>query len=237
MAGKEPLAAWSDADITRVLREHGETLVPITATTRSFLLKKAKRLLTKSNEETRDGEGTEPLTDDGAVGRETPSRGEKFEGYYGVTGLNEGAALGPSAPLSPSVYTSRAEALKAVKSTPGARFRKFDSQERAEAFSRLHVAPSTAVTTGIPSLSEERSNSYPAPKPPDLAKLRHVIERGDVDAFAAAVGSNPRYLITPSDTPQVSHSARVFHDKTQTVWRHCGNPFHRAKCPSFSPSL
>ena len=235
MAGEKPMAAWSDADIIRVLREHGEAMVPITATTRSFLLKKVKRLLTKSSEDTRDGEGAEPSADSETVARKTPSGEEKFEGYYGVAGLNEGGGLGPSAPPSPSVYTSRAAVLKVIKSTPGARFKKFDSQESAEAFSRLQLSPSTAATASAPPLAEERANAYPAPKTADLSKLLLAIERGDVDAFTATVKSNPRYLITPSDTPQVS-LPRVFHDRcinTDTVDALCYVHVHRERGDSF----
>lgn len=226
MAGEKPLADLSDADITRVLREHGEPVVPITGTTRPFLLRKVERLLTKNSEDTRDAEPStdcetvsretrsgeeKSSTDCETVSRKTPLGEEKFEGYYGVAGLNEGAAalgpLGPSAPLSPSVYTSRAEVLKVLKSTPRARFKRFDSPESAEAFSRLHSSPSMAATTGSPLVSEERANDYPAPKLPDLSNFRRVIESGDVSAFTAAVRSNPRYLISSSDTPQVGRPA------------------------------
>ena len=225
------LAEWSDDDIRTKLLALGESLVPITPTTRQFLLRKIEKSLAKEDTSVRN-QGTShlyteigtasgyPGTNGGAptsseVGSEQPLHETvPVEGYYtivprqGVPHMEDGKeAEVQSCPL----YTSRADALRAVKNTPGARFKKFESKDAAVAFWESqkqltgHEATDSSEdpASSKSSVPGEKANNYPSLKTPDLNKFRKLIESGNLQHFVDAVWSNPRYLITSGDTPEI----------------------------------
>ena len=192
---------WSDAEIRKALLAHGESSeVPITSTTRPLLLRKLERL--QGQPAQKDAAGKEVCSESSSNHQEGGYLQEDpIEGYYGVIGRH----LQPSVELSP-FYTRKSEVLKAVKGVPGARFKRFDSQQGAEAFSRqresaeegvLHSQDQSTITTS------ERANSFPRPKVQDLSSLRKLIETGTVEDFVSTVWDNPRTLITSGDAPEI----------------------------------
>jgi hypothetical protein len=136
-----------------------------------------------------------------------------FEGFYGVTVNAEGTTAGGTS-LSP-FYTTKSDALRAIKSIPGARFKKFSNQASAEAFSNSpssssfsspnsagNHSPASGGTSNV--AVGDKPNLFASLKPPDLSKLRGVVESGDVSVFSHTVWSNPRYLVNCySDTPEI----------------------------------
>uniref|UniRef100_I3JYL5 Ankyrin repeat and LEM domain-containing protein 2 n=1 Tax=Oreochromis niloticus TaxID=8128 RepID=I3JYL5_ORENI len=152
---------------------------------------------------------------------ETPSKPAQVSPtlYYGVCPLwedvlarNEGA----------HVYTDKKDALQAVKTMKGARFKAFSNREDAEKFAKgicdyfpspnksICVSP---VKPGLPiskdnvevdTINRERANSFKSPRSQDLtAKLRKAVEKGDEMAFSELVWGNPRYLIGSGDNPTI----------------------------------
>lgn len=190
-----------DEALAKALAAHSIPVVPITSSTRAFLVRKLQRAMNQNNGAGSD-KGVCPSTNTpepeaSALTESSPG------GYYGVI-------RPPGTPNRPEMspyYTSKAEALKAMKSYgPGARFKKFDSPVAAEAYS---THPSSFQeyrdTHSSPQPVSERSNQYPSVKTPDLSRLRKMIEEGRVAEFTDTVWSNPRYLITSGDTPEILH--------------------------------
>ncbi|XP_005733641.1 ankyrin repeat and LEM domain-containing protein 2 isoform X1 [Pundamilia nyererei] len=152
---------------------------------------------------------------------ETPSKPAQVSPtlYYGVCPLwedvlarNEGA----------HVYSDKKDALQAVKTMKGARFKAFSNREDAEKFAKgicdYFPSPSKSVCVspvkpGLPiskdnvevdTINRERANSFKSPRSQDLtAKLRKAVEKGDETAFSELVWGNPRYLIGSGDNPTI----------------------------------
>ncbi|KAG7489696.1 hypothetical protein JOB18_018143 [Solea senegalensis] len=121
------------------------------------------------------------------------------------------------------VYTDKKDALQAVKTMKGARFKAFPNREDAEKFAKgvcdYFPSPSKSIPNVSPvkpglivskdnmevdTINRERANSFKSPRTQDLtAKLRKAVEKGDEVAFSELVWSNPRYLIGSGDNPTV----------------------------------
>ena len=217
-----PLCEWSDAEIRSALLARGEKDIPVTPTTRPLLLSKLGRLLQKhphtsnlvsevgSEDEESTGTASQrqnscktPVHDGTGSGKQEERETEdaQFEGYYGVaTGKVE---FQTGVQLSP-FYTNKSEALKAIRNIPGARFKKFESQEGAEAFSMLReITWHDKVQANVVVSVSEKPNNFPGLKTQDLTKFRKLIENGETSAFTDAVWSNPRHLITSGDAPEI----------------------------------
>lgn len=218
----KPLAEWTDDEIRTKLRALGESDVPITNTTRSFLLRKIEKSLhtdtsqEKSNHSldtdcTQTATSSESLEACSGAPANNLDHQVAVEGYYAV--VRQGVVEDEhreeqSCPL----YTSRADALKAMKNTPGARFKKFESKDAALAYykslkqqdTRKKVVESEDTDSSkLSNVSSEKANDFPGLKTPSLNKFRKLIETGDMDGFRDSVWSNPRYLITSGDTPEI----------------------------------
>ena len=229
-AGMEdrPLCEWSDAEIRNALLARGEKDIPVTPTTRPLLLRKLERLVQQQLSQATpahaqfseiSSKGEEPVDtryqgeNSGNSNSQTHDltpkiEGERvaedktFEGYYGVSAGTVEHQAGVQ--LSP-FYTNKSEALKAIRNIPGARFKRFESQEGAEAFSQLKKMEESSahavfqVTTSV----SEKPNSFPGLKTQDLSRFRKLIENGNIVAFADAVWGNPRHLINSGDAPEI----------------------------------
>ena len=224
-----PLAEWSDDDIRKALVSLGENVVPITDTTRPFLLRKIEKSLQAPSEDTPDttqrdsepGSATESLkANEGALQEENIP----VEGYYVLVQSqymplvdnseatdSEQSEIEQPCPL----YTTKAAAVKAMKSTPGGRFKKFESKEAALAFWKTQqillqqqdgskaADSSEDPALSKPGVSGEKANNYPSLKTPALNQFRKLIEGGKLEQFSESIWSNPRYLITSGDTPEI----------------------------------
>ena len=221
----KPLAEWSDDDIRTALVSLGESVVPITDTTRPFLLRKIEKSLKATRGDSpdtsqRDSEAGTVSESLKANDRALQEEDAPVEGYYVlvqsqcVTLVNNSEAtdseqsdIKQSCPL----YTSKAAALKAMKNTPGGRFKKFESKEAALAFwetqkqqSESKAADSSEdIASSKSGVSGEKANNFPSLKTPALNKFRKLIEEGKLEQFNDSVWSNPRYLITSGDTPEI----------------------------------
>ena len=90
-----------------------------------------------------------------------------------------------------------------------------DSGSASSSPALVHVRDSVAVTArgfagklnpvnkDAGQSSVERANSFPSLKIPDLNDFRTLVEKDDAEEFEKSVWSNPLYLITPGDTPQI----------------------------------
>ena len=189
----------SNEELRKLLVSSGIKDPVVTDSTRGIYLRKLQKL---KGVEANSHSDTFQVTDAADVESspaEVADEKTAVEGFYGIC-MSKECETTDKTLLSPCYY-SKAEALKAIKNCPGARFKKFDSQSAAEAFSSspLSVAPHTPQTPPV----SEKPNSLPKLKPQELTNLRKVIEAGDVDDFVEKVWSNPRYLITSGDTPEI----------------------------------
>lgn len=213
---RKPLAEWTDDDIRTELLALGESVVPITATTRSFLLKKLEKLLQAAN-----SDGSHDSTEVGRVLESSEAStgtlkchfDEQEPAAYYVVVVGHGeedVELSKDRHLCP-VYTTSADALKAVKNIPGARFKKFETKNAAVTYWESHkqqdrerVVESENTDFSKPtSVAAEKANNFPSLKTPQLNKFRKLIEEGDLRRFQDSVWENPRYLITSGDTPEI----------------------------------
>ncbi|XP_029685324.1 ankyrin repeat and LEM domain-containing protein 2 isoform X1 [Takifugu rubripes] len=120
------------------------------------------------------------------------------------------------------VFTDRKDALQAVKTMKGARFKAFPNREDAEKFAKgicdYFPSPSKTIPCTSPAragplvskenmevdTNQERANCFKSPRTQDLtAKLRKAVEKGDKEAFSELVWINPRYLIGSGDNPTI----------------------------------
>ncbi|KAL8180269.1 UNVERIFIED_CONTAM: hypothetical protein K2H54_018273 [Gekko kuhli] len=124
------------------------------------------------------------------------------------------------------VYEDKKEALQAVKTIKGSRFKAFSNREDAEKFAKgicdyfpsptkssLSLSPVKVCSVfnrdglcspEMETVSKERANSFKSPRTQDLtAKLRKAVEKGDETAFLELIWSNPRYLIGSGDNPTI----------------------------------
>ncbi|XP_015238521.1 PREDICTED: ankyrin repeat and LEM domain-containing protein 2 isoform X1 [Cyprinodon variegatus] len=154
---------------------------------------------------------------------ETPSKPAQVSptSFYGVCPLWEDVLVRSE---GPHVYTDKKDALQAVKTMKGARFKAFTNREDAEKFSKglFDYCPSPSKSTPcispikpgllagkaeiqeVDTINRERANNYKSPRSQDLtAKLRKAVEKGDEQAFSELVWNNPRYLIGSGDNPTV----------------------------------
>ena len=229
-SSSKPVSQWSDDEIQTALVSLGGVQVPVTPTTRPMLERRVDKLLFKKHQEPVQVSGSEGggknrdraecclgSSPEGLVNSPNVSAKEKesqqagFEGYYGVIVNGEGTATAGGQPLSP-FYTTKSEALRAIRSVPGARFKKFSSQASAEAFSN---SPGSSTPNSVGKLSDaveqastisvsDKANQFPSLKTQDLSKFMGIVEGGDVSTFVQAVWSNPRYLVNCSgDAPEI----------------------------------
>ena len=225
---EKPVSQWTNDELKAALVSLGSTAVPVTPSTRPFLEKKVVKLLLKKQQQhqepvshqdaddsgtssEKDNASEDPLAAGGSRGMEsTPQDGE----FYCVVVEGDGPPTQSS--LSP-YYTNKSEVLRAIKSVPGARFKKFSSRASAEAFSSSPVDNSSRQTTPGPSLEgrspapqpssvEKRPNLFPSVKTAELNRFRKLIETGDVSGFSREVWANPRHLVNCyGDAPEILH--------------------------------
>lgn len=220
-SSSKPVSQWSDHELQTALVTLDGTQVPVTPTTRPMLEKRVEKLLSKRQQgaesedvgERRDRAEFE--VDSSLEDHHTKNENQlNIEGYYGVVVNTEVTASATTQSLSP-FYTTKSEALRAIKNIPGARFKKFSNQASAEAFSNS-PGNSTPNSTGKQSsvseqsagglITESKPNQFPSLKTQDLNVFRGVVESGDVSLFTQTVWSNPRYLVNCySDAPEILH--------------------------------
>ena len=194
----------SDSELYSALLAHGINS-PVMDSTRSYLrskLRKLQQASPASDESNTENETFHPKEEEESQQTDKSCEEAKpFEGYFGVAGTSS-PQVGP--PLSP-YYTSRSDALRAIKGIPGARFKKFETPEKAEEFSAKELLPPSEETDDAGKITpSEKANNLPSLKPPEISEFLKTIENGDVNGFLEAVWSNPRYLInTYSDTPEI----------------------------------
>lgn len=219
-SSSKPVSQWSDHELQTALVTLDGTQVPVTPTTRPMLEKRVQKLLSRRQQAENEDVGerqnrAEFEVDSSREDHHTKNEKQSnIEGYYGVVVNTEGTASTTAQSLSP-FYTTKSEALRAIKNIPGARFKKFTNQASAEAFSNS-PGNSTPNSTGKQSsvseksasalITESKPNQFPSLKTQDLNVFRGVVESGDVSLFTQTVWSNPRYLVNCySDAPEILH--------------------------------
>lgn len=197
----------SDEELKAKLASYGLTDVVISEYTRGVYLRKLKQFQEPESNKDEINESTPKFVVEEPSQDNLPQKTATPTGYYGVAVTVGASETGPT--LSP-FYQSQKEALKVVKDCPGARFKKFELQQEAEAFSK-QLQPE-----GKPRDSTEKDLSpLPSVKTKAKNKLRLLLEDGNVEEFADTVWTNPKYLIASGETPE------IFHEGTRRNALHC----------------
>ncbi|XP_031568985.1 ankyrin repeat and LEM domain-containing protein 2-like [Actinia tenebrosa] len=217
MADKLEISALTADELLAELRAFGLKTGPITPTTRNIFEKKlAKARGEKLNpdiEEIRviscdeDVDSQLPSTDTTDFistenqGKNSHSSSASF--YYGVS--FDRNSIDESATRVPTVYTTKHDALEAVKKLKdkAARFKPFKTRHEAEVFSLSSgLNASNGSLSSVPKVTDPAS-SFKNPKPQELVKFRKIIEKGSSQEFLDFINSNPKYLISSGDTPVI----------------------------------
>jgi len=117
--------------------------------------------------------------------------------YFGVHNVSEVEGAEPIKQF----YTDRAELMKVLKVYKEARFKVFASEVEAVEFATAQQASIQPKIISTPVAGE--SCAFKSLKPQEMVKLRKAIEAGNLEYINECVRTNPRYLMTPSDTPTI----------------------------------
>lgn len=223
MAGKKDVNELSDLELMNELKSLGLKTGPITPSTRRLFEKRLSKArgcdvvdCSYENKETRENANVVVVEECTNSSRDstisTPIALESPAIFYGVCFDVDRPSSESASPNLPAVFTSKDEALKAVKKIKGARFKGFKSKLEAECFSRSRSREqenSPATPSALPTPTDPVSN-FKSPTPQELVKFRTVIERGSKEEFQQVVLKNPRYLIGPGDTPVILQEGSRF---------------------------
>lgn len=220
MAGRKEIRQLSDSELRNELRSLGLNPGPISPTTRRIYEKKLSKARGNDAVDSLAYKGYDsdnsclklnstPCTDStkacisystDAVSLEIPAI------FYGVYfNINHSSPDG-GFPSVPVVFTSKEEALEAVKKCKGARFKAFKTRSEAERFSQsLSVVEENVAASLSSSALADPASHFKGPKPQELIEFRKVIEHGSLEEFREIVFKNPRYLVGSGDTPVILH--------------------------------
>ena len=121
------------------------------------------------------------------------------------------------------IFKNQENAIKVLKKDPeNRRFKSFRTFEEAYAFSYetagtsstpyIHDVLMGSPVDRLPASPTDKSSSssqdaeklpFPAPKKPEVNELRKFIETDNYEAFREKILSNPRYLISAGETPNL----------------------------------
>jgi len=122
-----------------------------------------------------------------------------------------------------SSYTEKAEVMKVLKEFKTARFKLFKTSEEAAEFSQSS-SPTISLTSELVTISSPKpseSCTFRSLTPQEEVKLRKAIEANpsDIEFVIQCVDSNPRYLVTASDTPTILQAGQR-HNALHVCARH-----------------
>lgn len=190
--------SMTDDEIRAILKSNGQPVIPITSFTRSVLLSKALEKIRQLRGEELAVQEQESSPINSPVNSPASVKSDRL--YVMVEPKDS--------QCTEHVYLCSEADVKSMN--PGARFRKFESEteacnyleEQKSSLGNESGKVDSADKSSDPA-HEEKVNDFSSLKIPALNKFRKVVEEDDVDAFAAAVWENPRYLISQVDTPEI----------------------------------
>ncbi|XP_067662926.1 ankyrin repeat and LEM domain-containing protein 2-like [Haliotis asinina] len=215
----------SVSDLREKLTSYGQSVGPITPTTKLLFQKRlAKYLYTdkygdKPPEATETKQASDHSDTNASVKSKLTENVQRAQDSKAGNADSNGSVFyavsldsGDKNTEGEYVYTDKMAAFSVMKKHPGSRFKVFRNRAEAVEYARnpsysspIISKPSNGnlehATTGVTS---EKSN-FKGPKTQDLTELRKAIERGDKNQFLSMVWSNPRYLVSSGDTPVILH--------------------------------
>ena len=187
----------TDAELSKELDNLGYVHPPVTPTTRGVLERKLAQLSNKellppsppcSIPETANPVNT--IVDSSA--QEIESKGCYLLLYTGS--IPEGLTL-------KKCYYRKEELHEILKVLKGARFKWFfTEQEAIEAYDEFQ-AENKDIPVSV--ANKESASVHPSLSTPALSKFRKLIESGNIEEFRECVWSNPRYLVSVGDAPEL----------------------------------
>lgn len=127
--------------------------------------------------------------------------------YYALSVAKEEEGYGEA---KERVFESKIEALNSLKSIKKClpRLKVFDNYEDAFEFASLEPpCPEEEIEAAVTKASTVTEGClHKSLMPQELKELKNAINNGDAETFQRLVDSNPRYLVTPYDTPSILHS-------------------------------
>ena len=183
-----------DEELRTLLLDHQDLrTIPVSVSTRSFLVKKLKErerpqeCLQNGREEEQEEAAAQEVVRSPSTEVQPPLDEDSSERYaLAVNGSME-------------KFNSKSDAIKAMKKIPNARCIKLSSTELY-----LKEEQSYSPQGVVKSVSDDKANDYRVPTTPELNKFRLLVEENDTEAFKKAVlDENPRLLVTSSDAPEI----------------------------------
>ncbi|KAF1744165.1 hypothetical protein MXB_121, partial [Myxobolus squamalis] len=192
---------YTDQQLQAEMLKYGLKMCPITKTTRNFIINKLiKAQDGKNGKNYIENEIISPINDPTLKGtindleNDVKSKDDSFYGIY-MSG-NES---------TPTVVRSLAQAVSFAKSSPGSRFRAFKSYEDANFFSRNNQTSSFYDSFSLSTKESDPTSKYPSISLKNKLKLKLLITNNELVEIKEIIELNPKYLITPCDTPTIIH--------------------------------
>lgn len=213
-------ANLSDDQIRQTLLFHGRSNIPpIGPSTRPVLLRWIAQLTSKdknhlaaesagnTNDEEELPVPTSSSSHSATPDHVTSQNTLNETGFYVLTlnSIHDSSTPADEKNMEQRIYTSRADAMKAVKEVMGARFKKFSTKDDAQRFVEERRVDSVCMDNNVDNvIAEKKVNAFPSVKVPDLSSFRKLIESGNIEKFVEMAWKNPHYLInTQKDAPEI----------------------------------
>lgn len=193
------LEALTDSELSRQLEEVGYAHPPVTPTTRRVLERKLAQLLNKEVPSSPQRSIPELVSPASTSVVNTSAEKDKSKGCYLL--LYSGSI--PDEVTLKKCYYHKEELHDVLKVLKGARFKWFPSEEEAiAAYDDLKSEVKDNIST-VTVANKESASLFPSLSTIALNKFRKLIEDGKIDDFREHVWSNPRYLVSPGDAPEL----------------------------------
>lgn len=199
MNEEKTLENLTDSELSKELDKLGYPHPPVTPTTRGVLERKLAQLVNTevpSNSQSSTPEAPNSVTN---VANSSAQEEDKSKGCYLLSysgNIPDGIKL-------KKCYYHKEELHGVLKVLKGARFKWFPSeQEATEAFEDLQTEDKESKTD-VTVADKESASMYHSLSTVALNKFRKLIEDGKIEEFWDCVWSNPRYLVTAGDAPEL----------------------------------
>ncbi|XP_045601444.2 ankyrin repeat and LEM domain-containing protein 2 homolog [Procambarus clarkii] len=209
------ISKLTDEKLKEALQNLGETIGPITSSTRELherLLKRKheENLFEKSDNDVDGGMGSGKsqkvfAEDNFSSADQRNSEAHVYFGVYVPDPVDDANDTDFQ-----KVYLDQTACLAAMKKYRGSRFKSFGTYDAALQFAEN--GPDVIVSHGTASgedggpsssINAEKPSPFRGPKSQDLVKFRKAIEKCDMDYFTQCIDENPRYLVSSGDTPAI----------------------------------
>ena len=191
------LGSLTDVGLSEQLEKLGYAHPPVTPTTRRVLERKLAQLLNKEVPPSLPSTTPEVIDPVVTVVNISAQEDDKSKGCYLL--LYSGDV--PDGLTLKKCYYHKEELYGVLKVLKGARFKWFPAEQ--EAIAAYDDLQAEVMENTLPVTNKESASIYPSLSTVALNKFRKLIEDGRLEEFRQCVWSNPRYLVSAGDAPEL----------------------------------